>query len=112
MAAQVEVNRSPWLILKAGWRLAGLSMRAVFALLVSLSAYGLGLTLVLTALAKPIWPHNVGLWMIRDGPTLDDVMVSLGRADHTQGRELLGWWLIRWPSSRAVSCSSGPGATA
>jgi hypothetical protein len=93
MAQRVEANRSPWLILEAVSRLAGLSLRALSVLLVSLAGYGLGLSLLLTALAKPIWPERVGLWIQR-GRSLDDMTISLGRTGHPIGPEVLGWWVI------------------
>jgi hypothetical protein len=91
MAERVEINRSPWLILKTVWRLAGLSLRALFTFMVSLVGYGLGIGLVITAVLKPFMPDNDGLWFKR---THDGFTMSLSVTTDPVGQELLGWWII------------------
>ncbi|HEY3815009.1 MAG TPA: hypothetical protein VGL66_17460 [Caulobacteraceae bacterium] len=91
MAERVEVSRSPLLILKTVWRLAGLSVGAFFALILSFVGYAFGVSLLLTALLKPFLPKNDGLWYERR-PT--GVSMSFSITDHPTGHELMGWWII------------------
>jgi hypothetical protein len=92
IALRVERNRSPWQVMRAVWRLAGISVDAAFVLAGSLAGYALALVFLLTALAKPFWPHRVGLWRL---PTPDgDLSVSIGRTLHPVGQELVGWWIV------------------
>jgi hypothetical protein len=91
-AARAETDRSPWRVLAATWRLAGFSLAAAWALLVSAAGYAVGLGLLLLALIKPFAPDNIGLW-IQPSPN-DDVSVSIGRSLTPSGSEVLGWWLI------------------
>ncbi len=93
MAERVEVRRSPWNILGAVWRLAGVSMRALFVFLVSLFGYVLGGGLILIAFLKPIFPHRVGFWVV-EGPGFDDISVSIGMTDNPLGHDIMGWWII------------------
>jgi hypothetical protein len=92
MAARVELNRSPWLILTTVYRLAGMSLDACCVLLFSTIGYAIGGGFVLTALAKPFWPHRVGLWLLPSGGA--DLGISMGHTLHPVGQELLGWWII------------------
>ena len=93
MAERVEITRSPWLILKTVWRLAGLSMRAFFVLILSFVGYVTGGAFILTALLKPIFPTKVGFW-VKTGPAVDDFTFSIGYTDNPIARDIMGWWLI------------------
>ncbi len=91
VAADLEVNRSPWRVLSAVGRLASLSLYGVFAFLVSLFGYALAAGLLITAAAKPFNPRHTGLWV----QPQNSYSVMLGVTGHNQtGNELLGWWII------------------
>ena len=91
MAERVEARRSPWLILQTVWRLAGLSLGAFCALILSFVGYAFGASLLLTAALKPFLPKNDGLWYEQrpSGATL-----SFSITNHPTGQELMGWWII------------------
>jgi hypothetical protein len=92
IAAPVEERRSPWWMLGAAFRLARLSVWGFFVFIASLLGYGIGASLVLTAVIKPFAPHNAGLWMSGHGDTFS---LDLGiHGDPMAGQELLGWWII------------------
>ncbi len=91
MAERVEARRSPWLILQTVWRLAGLSLGAFCAFVISLVGYGLGIGLLITAVLKPFLPKNDGLWYERRP---SGVTMSLSVTTNPTGHELLGWWII------------------
>ena len=92
IAAPVEERRSPWWMLGAAFRLARLSVWGFFVFIVSLLGYGIGASLVLTAVIKPFAPDHAGLWMSGHGETFS---LDLGiHGDAMTGQELLGWWII------------------
>jgi len=79
-------------VLRGVARLVGLSVYGLFAFVVSLLGYALGLGLVIVALVKPFQPHNVGLWRLPDAH--DPWSFTLGATSSPHGQELLGWWII------------------
>ena len=91
MAERVEISRSPLLILKTVWRLAGLSVGAFFALIISFVGYAMGASFLLTAVLKPFLPTKDGLWYKNDA---SGFTMSFSITDHPIGRELMGWWII------------------
>jgi hypothetical protein len=92
IAAPVEERRSPWWMLAAAFRLAQLSIGGFILFIVSLTGYGVGLGLILTAVVKPFAPRHAGLWQSGSGA---DYSLHLGfTTDPTVGHELLGWWII------------------
>jgi hypothetical protein len=93
MAEQVEASRSPLLILKTVWRLAGLSVRAFFTLLLSFVGYATGASFLICAALKPIFPDQVGFWVNLD-PSLGVPTFSIGIVNNPAAHEIMGWWLI------------------
>ena len=92
IAAPVEERRSPWWMLGAAFRLARLSVWGFVVFIASLLGYGIGASLVLTAVIKPFAPKYAGLWMSGHGETFS---LDLGvHGDLMTGQELLGWWII------------------
>ena len=92
IAAPVEERRSPGWMLGAVFRLAQLSVGGFVLFIVSLLGYGVGVGLVMTALAKPFAPDRAGLWESGSGA---DYSLHVGFTDHPlAGHELLGWWII------------------
>ncbi|HWE46620.1 MAG TPA: hypothetical protein VG407_11390 [Caulobacteraceae bacterium] len=90
MAERVEATRSPWLILTTVWRLAGLSVRAFFACLISFVGYATGASFIVTALLKPVFPDKVGCWV----GTASHPTFSIGIVNNPDAHEIMGWWLI------------------
>ena len=74
-------------------RLARLSVRGLVALIISIMGYGLALSWLITALAKPFAPDHVGLWLVPEKG--GELAVSLGAHSGTvAGHDLLGWWVV------------------
>lgn len=92
VVARAEARRTPLSVLGGVGRLASLSLYGAFAFLVSFLGYGLALSLVMTALAKPFFWNKVGLWISHapDG----DLGLSLGMTDSARGHEVMGVWMI------------------
>lgn len=104
VAAQSLDRRSPVGVLKAIVRLARLSMRGAFTLLISLIGYAFAASWLITALAKPFSPQRVGLWFLpgKSG----DLSLSLGsHSGSTAGHDLLGWWIV--PVGLLVGMAAG-----
>jgi len=93
VVARLETNRSPLRVLWGAARLAGLSLYGFLAFMVSLTGYGVALSLLVTAAVKPFLPDHAGLWWTPD-PKFGHSM-SLGVVFPSPGgKELLGWWII------------------
>ena len=91
--ARMDADPSWLAVPRAVVRLATISLYGFFAFMVSLIGYGMGAGLMLTAIAKPFAPANVGLWR-EPGPG-DGPSFTLGVMDKVpHARELLGWWVI------------------
>ena len=88
MVARVEADRSPWSVMAAAGRLAGVSAYGLVALLGSLTGYGVAAAWFATALVKLFMPDHAGLWV---GPHSFALGVVSGQ---TAGRELLGWEVV------------------
>jgi len=95
VAADVEINRSPWRVLSAIGRLATLSAYGLFAFLVSFTGYGMAVAFLATAAVKPFAWRNAGLWVTSKGPDDYSASLALGITDKPHaGHELLGVWII------------------
>lgn len=82
-------SRSPWLLLRTTLRWAGRGVTGVFALLVTVSGYGSALVCYLCAVAKPLFPSRIGMWL-------------------TPGHAItIGYWSGRLPSE-LLGLSVGP----
>lgn len=95
---------SPWLLLRGAFRLAKLSVLGLVWFVLAVAGYGMAAALLVTALLKPIFPHNIGMWV---GPHVFNFGgFSSDAAGRFQGgaglflftrapaREVLGWWYI------------------
>ena len=97
--ARAESTRMPWMILRAAFHWATLSVKGFFVLLFCVVGYMFGGAFFLAALIKPFNP-KVGLWMLGN----DTYSLALGMTDYKpQGHELLGWYLI------PIGCALGGG---
>jgi hypothetical protein len=94
-------SRSPWLLLRTTARWAGQGAAGVFALLVSLLGYGSALVCYVSAVAKPLFPDRIGVWLT-PGPT-----VTVGYWSGRLPSELLGLSL-RPPLGFVVFGTFGP----
>jgi len=90
LLARAERSRSPWLLVRGLVRLATVSVAGFFAFLGLAFGYGLGASLFLAAVRKPMAPDRVGLWQIGE----DAVSLTLGWGEPPVGREILGWWIV------------------
>jgi uncharacterized membrane protein len=111
---RAATSRSPWLLLRTTARWAGRGVAGVVALLVTVSGYGSALVCYACAVAKPLFPSHIGMWLTPEhGVTIgywsgrlpSDLiglsvgppggLVVFGTFGPTAGplRELLGLWL-------------------
>jgi hypothetical protein len=81
---------SPLLILQATRHLARRGIEGIVLFLGALFGYTLGGGLVLTAILKPIFPRQTGLWV---GPGVFDFGIHEPRYSYPV-HEVLGWWYI------------------
>jgi hypothetical protein len=92
---RAQTSRSPFPILRALVRWAGISFAGVVTLLLSLVGYFLGGAFFLCALLKPFHPQSAGLWRIPDPADPTSMSLRLGFSGPPAGaHELLGWWII------------------
>ena len=88
MISRARSSWSPQLILRTTMRWAMRSARGFAIFMLGLIGYGFSIGFFITAIAKPFYPENVGLWL---GPNL----FSMGFHHNIEGvQELLGWWVI------------------
>lgn len=81
---------SPVLILRATIALAKRGMEGFVLFIGALFGYALGGGLLVTAILKPIFPRQTGLWI---GPGVFDFGIHEPRYAYPV-REVLGWWYI------------------
>jgi len=81
---------SPLLILRATLELAKRGVEGFAVFLGVITGYALGVGLVLTAILKPIFPHNTGLWI---GPGVFNFGFHVPRFTDPV-HEVLGWWYV------------------
>ena len=94
VAADLEVRRSPFRVVRAIVRLAGLSIYGAFAGFVSLLGYAFAVGLVVTAAVKPFAWKSAGLWVEGAGDN-HAFSWALGVRDGAHaGHEVLGGWII------------------
>lgn len=92
---------SPVAILRATLVLAKRGSAGLVLFLGALLGYGLGCGLVLTAILKPIFPRQIGLWI---GPgALNFGFLEQRFSD--RAHELLGWWYL--PVAFCLGCFFG-----
>jgi len=88
MIARARASWSPHLIFRTTMRWAMRSARGFSIFMLGLVGYVFSFGFFFSALAKPFYPENIGLWL---GPNL----LSMGYHHNTDGvEELLGWWVI------------------
>lgn len=89
LVERARVSLSPTLILKTTTRWAMRSLAGFGVFLVGLTGYGIAAGFVVSAILKPFFPANVGLW-------LGNMSLHIGYESgaHAGSRELLGWWLV------------------
>jgi len=91
LMAKAENSRSPWLVMRALFRLAIKSAWALAAFLVAFLGFGSAITFLVCAIAKPFYPDHIGLWW----DTNSHMPTALGFVwPAPPDRELLGWWII------------------
>ncbi len=93
LASGAVHRRSPFAILGAIWRLAGLSLYGLWVGLVSFAGYAIAVSWLFVAVAKPFAPEHVGFWLLSSGP--GDLSFSFGGEwPIPKGHEVLGWSII------------------
>jgi hypothetical protein len=95
---QASRSISPVLILRATLALAKRGIEGMVLFLCALLGYGLGGGLLLTAILKPIFPRQIGLWI---GPGVLNFGFHEPRSSDPV-HELLGWWYL--PLAFCLGC--------
>ncbi|MDQ2840204.1 MAG: hypothetical protein M3Y72_04025 [Acidobacteriota bacterium] len=105
---------SPWLIMRAVWRLAKTGALGFFLFLLASVGYGAGAAMVVSALLKLILPEQVGLWI---GPGVFNFgfhgtgasggEIGFFLPASAPAREVLGWWYIPAALGIGSFCISG-----
>jgi CubicO group peptidase (beta-lactamase class C family)/uncharacterized membrane protein len=95
---QASRSISPLLILRATLELAKRGLEGFALFLGVLSGYALGGALVLTAILKPIFPRQMGLWI---GPGVFNFGFHEQRHSDPV-HEVLGWWFL--PVALCLGC--------
>lgn len=75
-------------VLRSLFHMATASVLAFFGALVLFIGYGVGLGLAFIAVLKPIFPGNVGIWMVNGVP------VGLGAQFPAPSAPLGGYWIV------------------
>jgi uncharacterized membrane protein len=88
---QASRSHSPLVLLRASLRLATKGAFGILVLFLGLFGYAMGGGMVLTALLKPIFPANTGLWM-NDGRFVSSG--SLFPPPAPPAHEVLGMWYL------------------
>ena len=93
VAAEMARDRSPFIVLSGVTRLAGLSLSGFLVFVISLTGYGVALSLLVTAAVKPFLPNHAGLWRTPD-PRFGYHWALGVEFPAPGGQEMLGWWII------------------
>ena len=90
LAARALASRSPWLAFRAVLLWAFLSVGGFVVLTVALTGYGMGIDFILSAVLKPFFPRNMGIWW--GGHPFVFEMGAHWPAP-PGAKELTGWWV-------------------
>jgi uncharacterized membrane protein len=93
LAARGAERQNPWALLRLTARVARVSLGGLAALVLSLFGYLFAVAWILVALAKPIVPRHVGLWIPADPMSAFSFVLGVTSRE-AHGTELLGWWII------------------
>lgn len=75
-------------VLRSLFHMATASVLAFFGAIVVFVGYALGIAFIFIALLKPVFPGNVGVWMVHGLP------VALGAQFPAPGPPLGGYWIV------------------
>ena len=92
LISQASRSFSPPVLLRGALRLATKGAFGVLVFVLGVFGYLTGGSLVLSALLKPIFPANTGLWVIKFGRTVSTGALSSPPA--APAHEILGLWYI------------------
>ena len=84
LMARARTSFSPTLLLRGALRWAMLSVRGFAIFVIAILGYGLGLGLLVSALAKIVLPQTIGAWA-------SPGTFSIGTNDNPAAREVLGF---------------------
>jgi uncharacterized membrane protein len=102
-------TKSPWLMLRGAFSLARTSAFGFGCFVLAFIGYGTGSAMILSAILKPIFAKEIGLWI---GPGVFNFGVHIGGRygggvglilmTGSPAHEVLGWWYI--PIALAIGC--------
>ena len=87
VVAKARVSQSPRLVMRGIHRWSVVSAWGLALFVLGIAGYATGFSLMLSALAKIIAPHEVGAWLSPSG-------FNIGANANPAAHEVLGWWLV------------------
>lgn len=81
-------SSSPLVVVRAVFRWATLSGLGIASLMTAVIGYGISISLLVSALLKPVFPDRVGVWY-----RFPYLQIGFTK-DPTQYVDLMGWWII------------------
>lgn len=90
LAVRAIASRSPWLAFRAVLLWAFLSVGGLVVFTVAVTGYGMGIDFILSAVLKPLFPRNMGIWW--GGHPFVFEMGAHWPAP-PGAKELTGWWV-------------------
>ena len=87
VVAKARASLSPRLVMRGIQRWSAFSAWGFVLFVLGVVGYATGFSLMLSAIAKVISPHEVGAW-------LHGGSFSIGTTSDPGAREILGWWLV------------------
>jgi uncharacterized membrane protein len=87
VVAKARTSLSPRIVMRGIHRWSVLSGWGLVLFILGVAGYATGFSLMLSALAKIVAPHEVGAW-IASGH------FNIGTTSDPSAREVLGWWLV------------------
>jgi uncharacterized membrane protein len=87
VVAKARGSLSPRVVMRGIHRWSILSGWGLVIFVLGIVGYATGFSLILSALCKVIWPHEIGAWV-------GDGTFSIGTNSSLAAHDVLGWWLV------------------
>jgi hypothetical protein len=80
-------SRSPWVLFRTTMRWAVTGVQGFSVFMVAFTGYATAASFYITAMLKPFFPHNIGIYTGMDG-------LNVGYTDHPVGHDIAGPYFI------------------
>jgi uncharacterized membrane protein len=87
LVAKARASLSPRVVMRGIHRWSVVSAWGFVLFLLGIVGYTTGFSLMISALGKILFPHDVGAWLYPGG-------FSIGTNSNPAARDVLGWWLV------------------